>query len=104
MTKPDPSEREAQAKRQADQLEAARAEAAQREAVRQEAARVEAATRDTGDDLLVTSATRDALTRPLPLVSRGTVPMKGKAEPVEVLAFVPSRTEDPVKPRAEQSA
>ncbi len=67
-------------------------------------ARVEAATRDTGDDLLITSATRDALTRPLPLVSRGTVPMKGKAEPVEVLSYLPSRTEDPDKPRAEQSA
>ncbi len=50
-------------------------------------ARVEAATRDTGDDLLITTATRDALTRPLPFVSRGTVPLKGKAEPIEVLAF-----------------
>lgn len=52
------------------------------------AARVEAATRETGDDLLITSATRDAMTRPLALVSRGTVPLKGKSEPVEVLAFV----------------
>lgn len=43
VTKPDPSERETQAKRQADQLEAARAEAAQREAAREVAARVEAA-------------------------------------------------------------
>ena len=49
-------------------------------------ARVEAATRDTGDDLLITAATRDALTRALPLASRGTVPLKGKAEPVEVCA------------------
>jgi adenylate cyclase len=49
------------------------------------AARVEAATRDTGDDLLVTSATRDALTRPLKLSSRGSVPLKGKAAPMEVL-------------------
>ena len=49
------------------------------------AARVEAATRETGDDLLITSATRDALTRPLKLESRGSVPLKGKAEPVEVL-------------------
>ena len=49
-------------------------------------ARVEAATRDTGDDLLITAATRDALTRALPLASRGTVPLKGKADPVEVCA------------------
>ena len=51
-------------------------------------ARVEAATRDTGDDLLITQATRDALRRPLELESRGTVTLKGKAEPVEVLACV----------------
>ena len=56
-------------------------------------ARVEAATRDTGDDLLITAATRDALTRPLELRSRGTVPLKGKAEPVEVLACVPEESE-----------
>ncbi len=56
------------------------------------AARVESATRDTGDDLLVTQATRDALRRPLELVSRGTVELKGKTEPVEVLAAVPQRT------------
>jgi adenylate cyclase len=55
------------------------------------AARVEAATRDTGDALLLTSATRDALTRPVPLESRGTVPLKGKAEPVEVLTYVGAR-------------
>ena len=62
------------------------------------AARVEAATRETGDDLLITTATRDALTRPLPLASRGTVPLKGKAEPVEVLAHIaasPSALEPP---------
>jgi len=55
-------------------------------------ARVEAATRDTGDDLLVTQATREALRRPLELVSRGTVALKGKAEPVEVLACVPEES------------
>jgi class 3 adenylate cyclase len=49
-------------------------------------ARVEAATRDTGDDLLITCATRDAMTRPCAVVSRGTIALKGKAEPVEVLA------------------
>jgi adenylate cyclase len=52
------------------------------------AARVEAATRDTGDALLITTSTRDALVRPVPLESRGTVPLKGKAEPAEVLAPV----------------
>jgi class 3 adenylate cyclase len=56
-------------------------------------ARVEAATRDTGDDVLVTGETRDALTRPLPLASRGTVPLRGKAAPVEILACVPGDEE-----------
>jgi adenylate cyclase len=50
------------------------------------AARVEAATRETGDALLITCDTRDALTRPLPLVSRGSIPLKGKTEPVELFA------------------
>ena len=50
------------------------------------AARVEAATRETGDDLLVTAATRAALRRPVVLHSRGTVALKGKRDPVEVLA------------------
>jgi adenylate cyclase len=49
-------------------------------------ARVEAATRDSGDDLLLTCDTRDALTRPLALTSRGSAQLKGKAEPIEVLA------------------
>src|SRR5215210_8253627 len=42
------------------------------------AARVEAATRDTGDGLLITSHTRDALARPAALISRGSIPLKGK--------------------------
>jgi adenylate cyclase len=50
------------------------------------AARVEAATRDTGDDLLITRTTHEALTRPVVAVSRGSVALKGKEEPVEVLA------------------
>jgi class 3 adenylate cyclase len=55
------------------------------------AARVEAATRDTGHDMLITAATREALTRaPGELDPRGTIPLKGKAEPVEVLAPVPA--------------
>jgi adenylate cyclase len=49
------------------------------------AARVEAATRQTGDHVLITGATAEALTRPRRLVSRGTVPLKGKSAPVEVL-------------------
>jgi class 3 adenylate cyclase len=55
------------------------------------AARVEAATRTTGDDLLLTAATREALTGGLQCHSRGTVELKGKAEPVEVLACEPAR-------------
>ncbi|MHB8659721.1 MAG: adenylate/guanylate cyclase domain-containing protein [Solirubrobacteraceae bacterium] len=50
-------------------------------------ARVEAATRETGDDLLFTSATLHALTRSREAVSRGTVALKGKAEPIEVFAW-----------------
>src|SRR5206468_3940086 len=50
------------------------------------AARVEAATRETGDHLLITRATRDALLRPAPLMSRGSVALKGKSEPIELLA------------------
>ena len=59
------------------------------------AARVEAATRTVGEDLLVTRATCDALTRELPVASRGTVPLKGKAEPVEVLAYALAADELP---------
>ncbi|WP_139979483.1 adenylate/guanylate cyclase domain-containing protein [Nocardioides litoris] len=53
------------------------------------AARVEAETRRTGDDVLVTAATRALLTRQHHLVSRGPVELKGKTEPVEVFALVP---------------
>lgn len=49
------------------------------------AARVESMTRETGDDVLVTAATRDALRRPVALTSRGHLPLKGKAEPLELL-------------------
>jgi class 3 adenylate cyclase len=52
------------------------------------AARVEAATRQTGDDVLVTAATRQLLVTAPPMVSRGTVALKGKAEPIEVFAPV----------------
>jgi class 3 adenylate cyclase len=53
------------------------------------AARVEAATRSTGDDVLITGATRDALTQSRELTSRGTIDLKGKSQPVEVLAPLP---------------
>jgi adenylate cyclase len=66
-------------------------------------ARVEAATRDTGDDVLITGETRDALTRALPVASRGTVPLKGKAAPVEVLACVSGQEELLAAPRARQA-
>jgi adenylate cyclase len=48
------------------------------------AARVEEATRSSGDSLLLTRATRDALLRPALVTSRGTISLKGKSEPVEV--------------------
>ena len=53
------------------------------------AARVEAATRETGDDVLITAATAAMLESDIPLVSRGSVPLKGKSEPMEVFAPVP---------------
>ncbi|WP_346386285.1 adenylate/guanylate cyclase domain-containing protein [Nocardioides sp.] len=65
------------------------------------AARVEAATRQTGDDVLITAATRDLLLGGLAMVSRGTVPLKGKAEPLEVFAppaLLDSDKKLPVRP------
>lgn len=56
------------------------------------AARVEAATRETGDDVLFTDATRRMLTRHCASVSRGALPLKGKAEPLEL--FAPVSTPD----------
>jgi adenylate cyclase len=52
------------------------------------AARVEKATRTTGDRLLITADTRDALTRSddVTLVSRGRAVIRGKAEPIELFA------------------
>ena len=52
------------------------------------AARVEAATRETGDDVLFTDATRRMFTRRFESVSRGALPLKGKAEPLELFAPV----------------
>lgn len=57
------------------------------------AARVEAATRETGDDVLLTSATLGALRRPTGVVPRGFVMLKGKSRPIEI--FAPSVPELP---------
>lgn len=60
------------------------------------AARVEAATRETGDDVLYTDATRRMFARHSESVSRGVLPLKGKSEPQELFA--------PVAVRERQSA
>jgi class 3 adenylate cyclase len=53
------------------------------------AARVEALTRQTGDDVLITEATRELLTRPIgAFEERGAVELKGKSRRVRVLAPV----------------
>ena len=62
------------------------------------AARVEAATRETGDDVLVSAETRSRLTSLDGLVSRGSVRLKGKAEPVELFAPM-DRDGEPVSER-----
>jgi class 3 adenylate cyclase len=58
------------------------------------AARVEAATRTTGDELLLTRATSDALERPAALASRGSIFLRGKTDPIELLAPVRARGEE----------
>ena len=63
------------------------------------AARVEAATRETGDELLVTRATRDALAQPAEMVSRGSIPLKGKSEPMELFAATGRTSTEPVTER-----
>ncbi|MFL6089364.1 MAG: adenylate/guanylate cyclase domain-containing protein [Aeromicrobium sp.] len=60
------------------------------------AARVEAATRATGDELLIATATKDRLTRH-EVISRGSLPLKGKSEPVELFAL--QALSRPSKPR-----
>lgn len=59
------------------------------------AARVEAATRQTGDDVLLTDATRCQLRREHHLLSRGPMELKGKAQAIELFA-APTRTAEPV--------
>jgi adenylate cyclase len=54
------------------------------------AARVEAATRDTGDSVLITEATRCLLERKaVTLEPRGRIRLKGKPDPIEVHAAWP---------------
>jgi class 3 adenylate cyclase len=54
------------------------------------AARVEAATRETGDDVLITDATRERLCRnQFEFLERPPVPLKGKSLPVRLWAPVP---------------
>jgi class 3 adenylate cyclase len=48
--------------------------------------RVEAKTRDTGDPVLITSATRDQLSETLEVASRGTMEIQGYDHPIEVFA------------------
>jgi class 3 adenylate cyclase len=67
-------------------------------------ARVEAATRETGDDVLITCETRDALTRTLAFAARGFIPLKGKAEPVEVFAPAMAEREMVDEPRSARAA
>jgi class 3 adenylate cyclase len=50
------------------------------------AARVEAATRTTGDELLLTRATSDALLHTATLTSRGSIFLRGRSDPIELLA------------------
>ena len=53
------------------------------------AARVEATTRETGDGVLLTGATRERLVRDVPLVPRGAAELRGRDEPIEL--FTPGR-------------
>jgi len=75
------------------------------------AARVESATRDTGDDLLITDATRTVLNDNGVWIERSALPLKGKSQPVRIYAeaaaprevvsgnSLPSRR--PVRPESE---
>lgn len=61
------------------------------------ASRIEAATRDTGDTILFTEATRSLLRGENEFEDRGSVPLRGKLEPTEV--YAPADT-----PRASRAA
>jgi adenylate cyclase len=64
------------------------------------AARVEAATRNTPDNLLLTRATCDALTRGALLESRGAISLRGRSDPIELLAPVRAPEQLGAAPRA----
>ncbi len=67
------------------------------------AARVEEATRETGDTILVTEATRRLLRRDHGgFVERGDVPLKGKSERVRL--YAPRVLAEPVHDAAEDAA
>jgi adenylate cyclase len=66
------------------------------------AARVEAATRTTGDELLLTRASCDALSREATLVSRGSISLRGKSDAIELLA--PARATGAATARARDAA
>ena len=57
------------------------------------AARVESATRDTGDDLLITHATRSLINDDDAWIERPAVQLKGKSQPVRVYASCTSRSD-----------
>jgi adenylate cyclase len=52
------------------------------------AARVERVTRETGDDVLITEATRRLLDEPKGVLPRGTVELQGKRDRVQLHALV----------------
>jgi class 3 adenylate cyclase len=64
------------------------------------AARVEHLTRETGDTILVTEATRCLLDGSIEMAARGEVALKGKSDPVPVYTPVPER---PAAPEAGQA-
>ena len=66
------------------------------------AARVEKATRETGDQLLITDATRRLLRRDWALAARPAVPLKGKREPVQL--WVPAPEPAGAEPAAASAA
>ncbi|MQA75379.1 MAG: HAMP domain-containing protein [Solirubrobacterales bacterium] len=70
------------------------------------ASRVEARTRETDDEILITAQTRRRLSARFEAESRGTVRLRGIAEPVELyapmLAGRPARPAEPVAPDADR--
>ncbi len=69
------------------------------------AARVEAATRELGEEVLITDATRRLLSGQIEVLSRGPQELRGKSEPIELWAPRVETTEQPLPSpvRAEQA-